>query len=173
MSEQQLLVGGGTELWCDLVRAGERHARTQLSEDAESYLVFVLLKHLKDTPLLARVMALEWLYAADSLGRERQERLRDVGDRCLLMAGLFPSLAYRRRVDRGYFIALGQDAYDGVASVSRAGYAALFAHLALAYRSMVAVLAGVASISGDGSCRVAGLRAPGAAAGFRATGTRH
>jgi len=148
MGEDRVLVGGGNALWCDLVRAGERHARTSLSEDAESYLVFVLVRHLKDAPLLARVMALEWLHAVDSCGRERQDQLRDVGDRCLLMAGLFPQLAQRRRVDHGYFITLGQGAYDGVAGASRAGYAALFAHLATVYRAMVQVLAGVASISG-------------------------
>lgn len=147
---EQVLLGSGAQLWCDLVRAGGCQAQAPLSEDAESYLVFLLLRHLKDSSLLARVMALEWLSAADTAGTCRQERLRDVGDRCLLMAGLFPQMAARRRVDHSYFIVLGQGAYDGVACASKAGYAALFAHLAAVYETMVRVLGAVASMAGSG-----------------------
>lgn len=147
MSDERLLVGAGTALWCDLVRAGERHVQTELSEDAESYLVFVLLRHLKDAPLLGRVMALEWLNAVDASGSERRERLRDVGDRCLLVAGLFPQLAWKRRVGNEYFVSIGRGAYAGVACAAPAGYAALFSHLAQTYTAMVKVLSGVAALA--------------------------
>lgn len=147
MADDRVLVGGGTALWCELVKAGERQAQTDLSEDAESYLVFVLLRHLRDAPLLARVMALEWLDAVDATGSARRELLRDVGDRCLLVAGLFPQLAWKRRVDNAYFVNLGRGAYDGVACAAPAGYAALFSHLADVYTAMVKVLTGIATLA--------------------------
>lgn len=45
-------------------------------------------------------------------GRVRDERLRDVADQCLILAGLFPGLA-RRRVSPTYFIDLGRGALSG------------------------------------------------------------
>lgn len=136
----QLLQGDSTALWHALVRDGEQRAGTLLDEDVESYLVFALMRHLRDAPLLQRTMALELLAAAESSGRARVDELRDVGDRCLLIAGLFPRLAERRRVDPAYFAALGRGAYGNVADAARQAYAELFARLAAAFDAMVTVL---------------------------------
>ena len=74
-------------------------------------------------------------------GSARADALRDVGDRCLLIAGRFPALATRRRVSSDYFASLGCGAYHGVAASARDGYSALFAELARAFHAMVRVLA--------------------------------
>ena len=136
----KLMLGEGTALWQSLVRDGEARAGTRLDEDVEAYLVFALMRHLRDGPLLDRTMALELLAALEHSGRARLDELRDVGDRCLLIAGLFPRLAERRRVDRHYFVALGRGAYGHVADAARQAYAELFARLAAAFDAMVAVL---------------------------------
>lgn len=133
--------GSQLMLWQDLVIEGERQADIRLSEPVESYLVFVLMRHLRDAPLAGRILALEWLQALEQMGRLRADALRDVGDRCLLIAGMFPKLAERRRVTPAYYADLGQGAYLGVAETARHGYAELFAELARAYRAMVQVLA--------------------------------
>src|SRR5690606_20899169 len=100
-----------------------------LDESRESYLVFVLLRHQRDAQLLARIQALEWLQAQELAGSTRRDALRDVGDRCLLVAGLFPALAERRRVSVDYFVELGRGAYQCVADAGRDAYAGLFARL--------------------------------------------
>jgi hypothetical protein len=127
-------------LWVDLVRDGEQHAGVDLGESVQSYLVFVLMRYLRDQALAAHVLALDWLAAAEQSGRARADALRDVGDRCLLIAGRFPALAQRRRVSADYFATLGCGAYHGAAESSRHGQAELFAELARAFGTMVRVL---------------------------------
>jgi hypothetical protein len=128
-------------LWQELVSEGEKQAGLALGESVQSYLVFVLMRYLRDGALAAHVLALDWLAAAEQRGNARADALRDVGDRCLLIAGRFPALAERRRVSADYFTTLGCGAYQGVAASARDGYAALFAELAPAFGSMVRVLA--------------------------------
>jgi hypothetical protein len=144
-----ILTGEGTNLWHDLVREGEQRARQPLGEDAESYLVFTLMRHHRDAPLAHRTMALELLEALQRSGRRREDELRDVGDRCLLLAGLYPELAQRRRVDLGYFIALGRGAYAQLADELRAAIAALYAQLAQDFDRLVRVLLAVRTLSGE------------------------
>lgn len=140
MRDESLQLGAPLQLWYDLVRDGEDRVRTRLPELVESYLVFMLQRHQGDAVLGNRVMALDWLGGQELAGCERADALRDVGDRCLLIAGLFPRLAGRRNVQPGYYAALGQAAYGEVAVVARAGYAELFARLAQAFAAMLRVL---------------------------------
>ncbi|WP_133499323.1 hypothetical protein [Cognatilysobacter terrigena] len=135
--------GASAELWQALVHEAGERAGCALDESRESYLVFVLLRHQGDNHLLARTQALEWLHAQSLAGRAREESLRDVGDRCLLIAGLYPALAERRRVNVRYFIDMGRSAYQGVAEAGRSAYATLFAQLADTYGELVCTLRAV------------------------------
>lgn len=144
----EILTGEGTNLWHALVREGEQRAQQRLDEDAESYLVFTLMRHHRDAPLAHRTMALELLEALQRSGRRREDELRDVGDRCLLLAGLYPEAAQRRRVDLGYFIDLGRGAYAQLADEMRAALARLFARLAEDFDRLVRVLMAVRALSG-------------------------
>lgn len=143
MHDDTLRFGSATELWYELVRDGEQRMHTPLPESIESYLVFVLLRHQRDAAMGGRIMALEWLDSVERVGSERADSLRDVGDRCLLIAGMFPRLAERRQVRPSYYAALGRGAYEAVAASSRAGYAELFEQLARAFDAMLRVLAGL------------------------------
>lgn len=143
---QPLRLGAPLELWVELVREGEQRAHTPLPETIESYLVFLLQRHQGDRVLAGRTLALEWLQGLEQVGSVRADALRDVGDRCLLVAGLYPQAARRRRVAPDYYAAIGQAAYDAVADATRAGYAELFRQLARAFEAMRRVLAGVAAL---------------------------
>jgi hypothetical protein len=132
--------GAQAELWQALVREAGERVGSPLDEMHESYLVFVLLRYQRDDTLLARAQALDWLDAQSRCGSVRADALRDVGDRCLLIAGLYPGLAERRRVGIEYFVDLGRGAYLEVADASRNAYAALFEQLARSYRELVRTL---------------------------------
>jgi hypothetical protein len=132
--------GAAAQLWQELVHDAGLRTGTPLDETRESYLVFVLLRHQHDEALLIRTQALEWLTAQACTGSLRADALRDVGDRCLLIAGLYPALAERRHVDVNYFIELGRGAYHEVAEATRNAYAALFEQLAQSYRELVRTL---------------------------------
>lgn len=145
MPNEALHTGPAAQLWYELVREGEARMHLRLPEDVESYLVFVLHRHQADPHLGARTMALECLHGLECVGTARRDALRDVGDRCLLIAGLFPALARRRNVGPDYYASLGQAAYGEVAVLARAGHAVLFAQLARGFGAMRQVLAGVAA----------------------------
>ncbi|MFC0676579.1 hypothetical protein ACFFGH_01770 [Lysobacter korlensis] len=149
MPDRTLHTGATTELWYELVRDGEARMHVRLPDDVESYLVFVLHRHQHDALLGGRTMALECLHGLELVGRARTDALRDVGDRCLLIAGLFPRLARRRNVQPGYYAALGQAAYGEVSLLARAGHAELFAQLARRFDAMRRVLGGIAARGTD------------------------
>lgn len=132
--------GAQAQLWQELVHEAGARLHAPLDDSRESYLVFVLLRFQRDDSLLARTLALEWLAAQANIGCARADALRDVGDRCLLIAGLYPQMAQRRRVNADYFIDLGRGAYFEVAQASRNAYAALFDELARSFRELVRTL---------------------------------
>ncbi len=137
-----------TALWHDLVREAQQRGRAPLDDELESYLVFLLMRHLRDARLGERVFAIDYLSALEDRGALQREELRDVGDRCLLIAGLYPQQAQRRLVSMRYFLDVGSRAYGDLADAARAAAAQLYRHLAAAFARMVRVLVEVRRLSG-------------------------
>ncbi len=129
-----------TALWVDLVREAEDGAAIRLDEELESYLVFVLMGHTRDLQLHGNIMALDYLAARAQRGTQRKQELREVGDRCLLLAGLYPEQAERRLVSVDYFLSMGSRAYDELSTALKAAVADLYCHLAKAFARLVRVL---------------------------------
>ena len=97
--------------WHKLVSEAETASGVQLDEELESYLVFTLMRYLSRPDMAHRVLALDYLQAAQHSGSLQQQQLREVGDHCLLFSGLFPQRAERRRVRVSYYVELGRSAY--------------------------------------------------------------
>jgi len=127
-------------VWHRLVKEAEQRSHCQLDEHKESYLVFLLMRYLQRPDLVRTVLALSFLKALRSAGRQRQERLQDVGDQCLIFAGLFPEQADRRRVSISYFIDLGRTSYLGLAESGPRESTSLFTGLAEAFVHLMDVL---------------------------------
>lgn len=138
-----------TALWHALIKDAEQRGKQQLDEMLESYLVFTLMRHQSDSQLAGRVMAMELLRGLECSGKQREEALRDVGDRCLLLAGLYPEQAQERMVSLNYFVDLGRGSYDQLAAHLRAGLADLYQHLARSFAQLVRVLVQVRMLSGQ------------------------
>lgn len=127
-------------LWQRLIADAQDRSGQDLDETLESYLVFVLIRHLRETGLGRNALALEYLRQAEQLPAQRREGLRDVGDRCLLIAGLFPDRARRRRVPVDYYIDLGSGAYRDLSQALRESVAELYRQLAEMFEKLVRVL---------------------------------
>ncbi len=127
-------------LWTDLVHEAERGSAVRLDEDLESYLVLLLIAHTRDVQLDRNAVALEFLRAREWSGSRLKQELREVGDRCLLLAGLYPEQAQKRMVSVRYFLDLGSRAYDELANSLTAGLAELYDRLAQAFARVVRVL---------------------------------
>lgn len=100
-----------TALWHEVVHEAEQSCKLILREEIESYLVFLLMRYVDHPEVIKEIMALEFLQGVESTPKMREMMLRDVGDKCLLFAGLFPMLAKARLVKLSYFVEMGQASY--------------------------------------------------------------
>lgn len=116
--------------WQQLVQCAAAECEHPLEEELESYLVFLLMRFASKPQLAGTVLALEYLQSMLEAGRQPAQRLRDVGDQCLLYSGLFPLRARRRMVRMHYYVDLGRSAYGQLAERVQQGWARTFGRLA-------------------------------------------
>jgi hypothetical protein len=127
--------------WHSLITEAEDTSLIALSEDAESHLVFLLSRFVTHPEIANSVLGLEYLESMHSHLHLRQYLLQEVGDKCLLMAGLFPSRSRKKLVKISYFVHIGQNAYATIGNLSsRAGIRGLYTHLSQAFVPMMDVL---------------------------------
>lgn len=115
--------------WYDLVNEAEVDCSLQLSEELESYLVFLLMRFVGQPQMVMNILAVDFLKGIHTSGKLRQKMLQEVGDKCLLIAGLFPESAKRRQLSESYYIHLGQNAYYALTHSCGESTAHLYAHL--------------------------------------------
>ena len=135
-----VIKANATEEWLTLIHEAQTAAACPLDEDMESYLVFLLMRYTERPDIATSVLALEYLHSMQLSGHLAQDRLREVGDKCLLYSGLFPERVTRRRVDMSYVVDLGCGAYQQLASRLGNSAAALYERLAAAFVRLMDVL---------------------------------
>lgn len=140
-----------TAQWLTLIHEAQQCTSITLHEEIESYLVFLLMRFTNQPDLAASILALDFLESTQQVGSQRHKSLRDVGDKCLLFAGLFPGRAQRRRVQLSYYIKLGQSAYTTVSQDERDSVAQLFNDLSLGFIHLRDILHAVRDISKEGT----------------------
>src|SRR5579863_2845454 len=102
-----------TALWYQAIHEAQDNCHIILKTDVESYIVFLLMRYLDKPGLVSEVIAPRFLNGMQlKAANQRELELQTVGDRCLIITGLFPKLAEKRRVKLSYFIDLGRVAYD-------------------------------------------------------------
>lgn len=135
-----LLQPTSTAHWHALVNEAEALCSLQLNEELESYLVFLLMRFVQKPEMVNSILALEFLKGIHAHGSIRSDRLRDVGDKCLIFSGLFPGIAKRRRLHHRYFIDLGQNAYYVLAGLSQQELANMYNCISEQFEAMRNVL---------------------------------
>ena len=140
-----------TELaqWQSLVQEAQQLRQFSLDEDLESYLVFMLMRFANSPEMAASVMGTEFLESMQCLGNLRHDKLRDVGDKCLLLSGLFPGRVKRKQVTLSYFVDLGQSAYSQVSSVSKKDLAVLYGSLCEGFIKLMDILHAMREVDGN------------------------
>jgi len=130
MSKQFILDSSEMSQWHTLVSEAEQDYGCQLDEAMQSYLVFTLMRFAKNCQLNAKALALDYLRSHHLPDQLRNEQLRDIGDQCLLVSGLFPQSAEKRLVGPGYYVDLGRSAYHHISTVTQKSIAELYLQLA-------------------------------------------
>jgi len=129
-----------TETWQALVKESALKANIILTEDLESYLVFLLMRFAKEPNLAFSVLATEYLNANLPYHYPRHESLRNVGDKCLLFSGLYPGRASKKHVTVDYFIKLGRTAYSDLSDITENTLSVLYYNLSQEFISLMEVL---------------------------------
>ena len=129
-----------TAQWRSLVRRAGAACETRLDEPVEAYLVFMLMRFVHRTEVGARALALDFLEALQQSITASADRLRDTGDECLLVCGLFPQRVRRRRVPLSYYVDLGRGAYGTLARHGAESDAEPFGALASEFLRLMDVL---------------------------------
>lgn len=135
--------------WHALVNEAQLLRSCTLAEDLESYLVFLLMRFASQPKVVSSVLAIDFLDIANTSGQERNDRLRELGDKSLLFSGLFPGIAQKKQVNLNYFIDIGQSAYGTLSSVSEQNIADLFAALREDFLTLMDVLQAMRELSHD------------------------
>jgi hypothetical protein len=100
-----------TALWHDIIHQAEASCAIALKEEIEAYLVFLLMRYTNKPELIKQIAALDFLTGLNAMPAQQRLTLQEVGDKCLLFAGLYPNIASKRLVKISYFVNLGQSAY--------------------------------------------------------------
>lgn len=137
-----------TAQWRSLVQRAGKACDTRLDEPVEAYLVFMLMRFSDRTGIGGRALALEFLQALQQSVQSAAPRLRDTGDECLLVCGLFPQRVRRRRVPLSYYVELGRGAYGTLANHGAASETEPFDALASDFVVLMEVLQAMRSEDG-------------------------
>ena len=130
MTQKLILEETEVAQWHSLVRQAEDTYGCQLNEAMESYLVFTLMRFMKDQDLATQAIAADYLRAHGLPRSLRFEQLRDIGDQCLLPSGLYPKRAEKRLVRVSYYVNMGRSAYHHLSEGVQQATADLYQQLA-------------------------------------------
>lgn len=130
MGKRFIIDSSEVSQWHTLVREAEQDCGVKLNEEMQSYLVFTLMRFSKKPQFNSQALALDFLNSHQLTNNLRNEQLRDIGDQCLLVSGLYPQSAEKRLVSPAYYIDLGRSAYHHIGAVTQQGIAELYQHLA-------------------------------------------
>jgi hypothetical protein len=108
--------------WYSLIAEAEYRTNYQPNDGIKSYLILTLDKFIQDNDLSTSIIGADFLIYIKELESGQREQLRDLGDQCLILAGLFPGHAEKRNVSVNYFIGIGQQAYLTVADKTKVKY---------------------------------------------------
>ncbi len=136
-----------TTQWQTLVSEASHACKVSLSEDLESYLVFLLMRFIDAPQMAQKLMGIEFLTSTRRTGSMRTMALRDVGDQCLLYSGFFPERARRRRVRVSYYVNIGKSAYLCLAESRKSSESGLFLTLADKFVPLMDILQSMREIN--------------------------
>jgi hypothetical protein len=145
---QLILEPTATAQWHALVSEAEVAAAQTLDETLESYLVFLLMRFVARPDLANRALAIDYLRGSAAQGQLQETQLRDVGDLCLLLSGMYPQHAGRRLVRVSYYVELGRGAYGQLAERLRHAGAGVYQQLCQGFVALMDVLQAMRSLDG-------------------------
>ncbi len=141
-----LLEPTATAQWKQLLQHAKQQCHCQLNDDIEAYLIFTLMRFTRQPGLASTALGPDLINCQQLAGQARENKLRDVGDQCLLLSGLFPQRADKRLVQVGYYVDLGRTAYLHLSDILRKAFADLYQLLSQNFVPMMDVLQNIRGV---------------------------
>ena len=108
--------------WYRIVEEAKRLTGYQFSDALQSYLILTLEHYTTQSHIASRVIALDFLEHAKLDSTMSILTMREIGDHCLLLSGLFPERIKRKNVSLSYIIGMGKQAYQRLSASPRPKY---------------------------------------------------
>ena len=105
-------------LWQDVIKTAENQCAILLDEELEVYLISLLMRYIDKPEVTKQIFAETFIEAIHQQEMQRKLTMQNVGDQCLLFAGLFPLNAEKRHVNLKYFVEIGRSAYATISKTS-------------------------------------------------------
>ena len=140
MSQNLLVEPTAPAQWKQLLALASQQSDCRLHEDVESYLIFTLMRFTREPHLASSALGPALLNCNQLQGQAKQDQLRNVGDQCLLLTGLFPHLAEKRLVQVSYYVDIGMTAYQYLGTHLRRAFGNLYQLLSQNFVIMMDVL---------------------------------
>ncbi len=158
MAEQILFSKSAHEFFKDLVSDSLAHRRIKIQEMTEFYLVNLLAGFLERENLFAQSpegasqsepLAMTLLRALSADREQRYRGLKRLGDTSLFVSGFFGDSLSGSLVDVGYYISMGERAYDALKDTAGppAGLGELYGELAERFELFVDLFAEISELS--------------------------
>lgn len=129
-------------VWYVLVKEAHEQSGYSYPEDLENYLVLTLERFYTQSHFASECIALRLLQSLSQAYTLKSNELREVGDECLMLSGLFPERAKKHHVSLSYYIDAGKLAYQTLADhPTKTPYnTALFAELSMHFVGLMDIL---------------------------------
>jgi hypothetical protein len=102
--------------WYYLLQEAKLNTGFEIDESLENYLILTLNNLNPDTHNFSDSVSIKYMNAISNNDEQRWQKLRDVGDQCLLINGMFPEISIKRNVTLNYYAVIGRQAYKTLAN---------------------------------------------------------
>lgn len=112
--------------WHSLITEAALNSGIQLHENLESYLVFLMMRFIKQSDLQETIFTEEFIKLQGKTTPHQKMALQSLADKCLLFTGFYPAALLKKGIHLEYFVQLGKSAYAQLAEISKESYALLY-----------------------------------------------
>lgn len=137
--------------WYKLVNDAQNQSNIILDLELENYLINLLQQYLTNAEITNNLLSFEFLNSINSSIVKRENKLRETGDKCLVIAGLFPGYAEKRNISVDYFLTIGQSAYSYLSMNQRSELRKLFYTISDNFNNLTLVLNSIEKIKNKNS----------------------
>jgi len=103
--------------WYNIIQFAQQQSGYDLEESLEHYLILTLDSFTTRTDLGSNIIAVDFLQYCDAQCSFDINCLRNTGDQCLILSGLFPERMQTKNIPGEYLINIGTSAYDIISKI--------------------------------------------------------